>query len=172
VTAAYLRIVLTDLLDSHVVRQRDYHLGKAAKLTAVHHNLDRLSGRLFQAAVLSVSVFLLLNLAAFAGLMAQATVEGTAKAFTFLGVLLPTFGAALAGIRYFGDFERFAAISEVTAEKLDAVHGRIQLLVAAPDGALDFGRVAELAHAADDIVVAEIENWQAVFGGKHITVPV
>jgi hypothetical protein len=37
--------------------------------------------------------------------------------------------------------------------------------------ALSYGLVAELAHGADQIVVAEIENWQAVFGGKHITVP-
>lgn len=37
---------------------------------------------------------------------------------------------------------------------------------------MDYGPVAELAHAADDIVVSEIENWQAVFAGKHITVPV
>ena len=40
-------------------------------------------------------------------------------------------------------------------------------IVVTPDG-----RVTELAHAADDIVFAEIENWQAVFGGKHIAVPV
>lgn len=172
VSAAYLRDLLTGLLDSHVVRQRDYHLGKAEKLTAVHNNLDRLSGLLFQAAVVAVSVYLLASFAAFLGLVPMERVHGSAKIFTFLGVMLPTFGAALAGIRYFGDFERFAAISEVTAEKLDAIHGRIQLLAQAPDGAIDYGRVAELAHAADDIVVAEIENWQAVFGGKHITVPV
>ena len=35
-----------------------------------------------------------------------------------------------------------------------------------------YARAAELCHAADEIVVSEIENWQAVFGGKHITVPV
>jgi hypothetical protein len=83
-----------------------------------------------------------------------------------------TFGASIAGIRYFGDFERFSAISEVTAEKLDAVVGRIEMLLKAPDAELTYGRVSELAHAADDIVVSEIENWQAVFGGKHIAVPV
>ena len=94
------------------------------------------------------------------------------KLFTFLGVMFPTLGASIAGIRYFGDFERFAAISEVTAEKLDAVHLRIGLLLAAPDDALDYSAVAELVHTVDDIVVSEIENWQAVFGGKHITVPV
>jgi hypothetical protein len=52
------------------------------------------------------------------------------------------------------------------------VHDRIQILVAAPEAALTYGAVAELAHAADQIVASEIENWQAVFGGKHITVPV
>jgi hypothetical protein len=45
-------------------------------------------------------------------------------------------------------------------------------LLTAPDEALDYARASELAHATDDIVVSEIENWQAVFGGKHITVPV
>ena len=92
--------------------------------------------------------------------------------FTFLGVLLPTFGAAIAGIRYFGDFERFSAISRVTAEKLQAIHTRIDRLLAAPEGALDYGRAADLAHATDDVVVSEIESWQSVFGGKQVTVPV
>ncbi len=94
------------------------------------------------------------------------------KLFTYLGVMFPTLGASIAGIRYFGDFERFAAISDVTAEKLDNVHKRIQHLLGAPDANLDYGVVSELAHTVDDIVVSEIENWQAVFGGKHITVPV
>jgi hypothetical protein len=35
-----------------------------------------------------------------------------------------------------------------------------------------YGRVADLVHATDDVVVSEIESWQAVFGGKHVTVPV
>jgi len=39
-------------------------------------------------------------------------------------------------------------------------------------GALDYGRVADLVHATDDVVVSEVESWQAVFGGKHVTVPV
>jgi hypothetical protein len=31
--------------------------------------------------------------------------------------------------------------------------------------------VTALAHATDDIVVSEIENWQSVFEAKQITVP-
>lgn len=173
VTPTYLRHVLTDLLDPHVTSQRDYHHAKARKLTTVHRNLDRLSTGMFQIAVVSVAIYLAIALAGSFHLVSDKQfLKMAAKTFTFMGVMLPTFGGAIAGIRYFGDFERFAAISEITARKLDAVHGRIELLLKAPDIAMDYGPVAELAHAADDIVVTEIENWQAVFGGKHITVPV
>jgi hypothetical protein len=172
ITPAYLRAALTGLLDVHVVSQRDYHLGKAEKLTNVHHNLDGFSARLFQLAVVSVAIYLGLTGAAELSLIPHEWPHSASYAFTFMGVTLPTLGAAIAGMRYFGDFERFAFISEVTAEKLDAVHARLTLLLTAPDDGLDYARAAELAHAADEIVVSEIENWQAVFGGKHITVPV
>lgn len=172
ITGGYLRGALTALLDRHVTGQRDYHRVKAERLANVHHNLDRLSETLFMLAIVSVIAFIALWGAARLGLVDAVLVDHAAKPFTVLGVLFPTFGAGIAGIRYFGDFERFSAISEVTAEKLDAVHDRIALLEGAPDAMLDYGRVVELVHAADDIVVAEIENWQAVFGGKHITVPV
>jgi hypothetical protein len=172
VTAAYLRHALQTLLDTHVTQQRDYHHGKARRLTAVHHNLDALSEWMFRLAVLSVAIYLCLQTTVWAGGLDKGTLKEMSKVFTFLGVMLPTFGGAIAGIRYFGDFERFAAISEVTSQKLDAVHARISLLLKAADSEMDYGPVSELAHAADEIVVSEIENWQAVFGGKHITVPV
>jgi hypothetical protein len=171
-TQAYLRATLKALLDPHVTRQRDYHYGKAKRLTAVQRNLDSLSERLFGLAVVSVAGSLLLSEAAALSIVSHAAVHAASGWFTFLDVVLPALGGALAGIRFFGDFERFAAISDVTAEKLNAVHARIDLLLSAPDEALNYGLVAELAHATDDIVVSEIENWQAVFGGKNITVPV
>lgn len=171
-TAPYLRALLNDLLDPHLVEQRDYHRGKAHRLEQVHHRLDRVSNLLFVAAVLSVSLFLLLSGLAAVGILSWPAVVGTAKSFTFLGVMLPTLGAALAGIRYFGDFERFAAISLMTAERLDSIHTRLRLLLEAPDEALDLSRALELSEATDEAVISEIENWQAVFGGKHISVPV
>ena len=171
-TPAYLRQALDQLLDKHVTSQRDYHEYKARRLTAVHHNLDRFSTRLFQLAVASVAIYLLIKAAATLALVPESWPHATSYLFSFLGVAFPTFGAAIAGIRYFGDFERFAAISEVTAAKLDGVHSRIALLLSATDDRIDYARVSELAHATDDVVVSEIENWQAVFGGKHISVPV
>jgi hypothetical protein len=172
VTQSYLRQAVGELLHDHVIRQRDYHLAKARRLGAVHRNLDRFSEVLFTLAVISVAGYLVLKGGGVLGLWPKAIAERLSYIFTFFGVLLPTFGGAIAGIRYFGDFERFSAISRVTAEKLQAVHTRIAQLLAAPDSALDYGHSADLAHATDDVVVSEIESWQAVFGGKHVTVPV
>jgi len=172
ITPAYLRETLETLLLDHVVRQRDYHRYKARRLSQAHHNLDKLSEGMFVLAVASVSAYLLLKGGGAMHWIDKHIAASLSYGFTFLGVLLPTFGASIAGIRYFGDFERFSAISEVTAEKLDTVASRIDLLLKAPEAELTYGRVSELAHAADDIVVSEIESWQAVFGGKHIAVPV
>jgi hypothetical protein len=168
----YLRDALKNLLQDHVSRQRLYHQQKAVRLTRVHHRLDKLSEWLFILAVFSVATYLTLIALSALGLVPEALVNKSSKSFTFLGVVLPALGGAFAGIRYFGDFERFASISEITAEKLDAVEQRIAILLNAPDGSLRYAQVAELVHAMDDIVVSEIENWQSVFGGKQIAVPV
>jgi hypothetical protein len=170
-TRAYLRAGLETLLAPHVASQRDYHRAKARRLSHVHHRLDRLSERLFVAAVVSVAIYLLLAAAAALGAIDPELPHRFSRWFTFFGVAFPTLGASIAGIRFFGDFERFAAISEVTAEKLGAVSERIALLLAGPAEAIDFASVAELAHSIDEVVVDEIESWQAVFGGKHIGLP-
>jgi hypothetical protein len=169
ITPAYLRHLLNALIDLHVTSQRDYHFDKAKRLTTAHHRLDLLSDTLFRLAVGAVALYLGLKIGAAAGIINPDGVSGTSKIFTWHGVLLPTFGGAITGIRFFGDFERFAAISQVTAEKLDLIHQRIALL----DGVeLNYDMVSALAHATDDVVVSEIESWQAVFGGKQISVPV
>ncbi len=169
---AYLRAVLETLLLRHASSQRIYHEAKAQRLSRVHHGLDGLSELLFKLAILSVASFLMLLLAASTGMVPTELPHKLSKIFTFLGVSLPALGGALAGIRYFGDFERFASISEITAEKLAEVETRIETLLNAPEGQLNYAHVAVLAHQIDDIVVTEIENWQSVFGSKQIAVPV
>jgi hypothetical protein len=172
VTPQFLHGVLMLMRDHHVVPQRNYHLGKAARLKRTQHNLHRTSELLFLCAVLSVALYLMIEIGASLAWLPHDLPHEVAKTFTFLGVLFPTLGGAFAGIHYFGDFERFAAISEITAEKLGDVETRIALLLDAPACSITYAHVSGLAHAIDDIVVDEIENWQAVFGGKHITVPV
>lgn len=172
VDSAYLRTGLAGMLELHVLPQRDYHRAKARRLTTVHHRLDHLSLRLFLLALLSVSTWLALAGASAIGLAPDGWPGQVAKVSTFLGVLCPMLGASIAGIRYFGDFERFSAISDVTAEKLDAISQRIALLLDADDARISYAQVADLAHAVDRAVVDEIENWQAVFSGKDIAIPI
>lgn len=167
----YLSILLGDVVAPHVVSQRDYHRAKAVRLGHVHHRLDRLAQACFVMAIASVSAYLLLVGAAAAGVVAADLPERTAKVFTFLGGALPTLGAGISGIRYFGDFERFAAISDATAAKLDDIATRIALLLAADRRTLNYSAAAGLVRAVDRVVVEEIAGWQAVFGPKHLTLP-
>jgi hypothetical protein len=171
VTRAFLTAALRDLLAPHVVSQRLYHEAKATRLAKVHHHLDRLAATLFKLAVVSVSVYLVLKGGAALHVVPHDWPATLSPLFTFLGVALPTMGAAIAGIRFFGDFERFAAISQVTAGKLAQIEMRIEQLLAGPESALDYGGVSRLAHEIDEVVVSEIESWQAVFSGKHIALP-
>lgn len=172
ISKAYLRDVLHNLLDHHVVQQRDYHIYKARRLAAAHRNLDKLSEILFTLAVVSVSLYLVLKLGGTLHWWSKDYAETSSYLFTFLGVALPTFGGAIAGIRYFGDFERFSSISDVTAERLTAIHTRMTQLLESPESAIDYGQVADIAREVDGVVVGEIESWQAVFAGKHVAVPV
>ncbi len=172
VSQAYLRGALDNLLSVYTRQQREYHEAKAIRLTKVHHNLDKLSEWLFILAVTSVAAYLGLFAAEQAGLVTASLVHSMSKIFTFFGVAFPALGGAFAGIRYFGDFERFAAISEVAAEKLCELEDRIDILRQSPNSNLNYTQITDLAHALDDIVVTEIENWQSVFGSKQLTVPV
>ena len=172
ISQAYLRGALEALLAGHVRAQHAYHSTKAQRLTTVHHRLDHASELMFKLAVAAVALYLLLVLGGRLGLLPAALVLAASKSFTFMGVALPALGGAFAGIRYFGDFERFAAISEVTAEKLEAIEARLALLLSDPDCELCYAEAAALARAMDDVVIAEIESWQAVFAGKQIAVPV
>ena len=167
----YLRGMLALLRDHHVGPQLAYHRDKAARLAKVHHRLDALSEYSFAAAIMVVGTYLILALLGYLGSVDSGLVAKSAKWFTVAAVALPTLGGAVAAIRYFGDFERFAEISEVTAGKLEPIASRIDLLIVAPSERLDFAAVAKIVHDADDVVFSEIENWQAVFSGKRTTIP-
>ena len=93
-------------------------------------------------------------------------VEKIGKWCTVLGVAFPTIGGALAGMRYFGDFERFADISTVTAQRLDGVIERIEILEKSHEESLQYSEVAEIVRSVDAVVMAELESWQAVFSGN------
>lgn len=167
----YLQSVLSETLAPHVVGQRDYHRAKAMKLSRVHHGLDRAAQACFFVGVLSVAAYLGLKLASVIGLVPTAWASSSSMVFTFLGVAFPTLGANLAGIRFFGDFERFAAISRIATERLEDIGSRIDLLLADRTATLSYREVTDLIRDMDEAVVEEIASWQAVFGAKHLELP-
>ncbi|MFM5908432.1 MAG: hypothetical protein ACKOPO_12755, partial [Novosphingobium sp.] len=133
---AILRAGLAALRDEHLRPQLAYHREKAGILHRVHHRLDTLSAWLFVAAVLGVATWLGLKFGGLAGLWPIGWSAESAKTFTFIGVMCPTFGAAIAGMRYFGDFERFAGLSHHTADRLAQLDDRMGHLLAAPEAAV------------------------------------
>lgn len=169
--AAYLRACVEQVVLPHVVSQQRYHQAKAHRLEQVHHRLDKLAETCFALAVVSVVAYLLVKLGGVAGAVPADWAKASSAVFTFLGVAFPTLGANIAGLRYFGDFERFGAISRVAAQKLGEIETRLGLLLSGAPSGLTYAAAADLAHAVDEAVVAEIESWQAVFGAKHLALP-
>ena len=172
VTQDYLKQHLSQLMKPYLISQRDYHRGKARRLAKVHHDLDHLSEALFVLAIVSVGIYLALVAGAALGIVDYSIPKGISKIMTFFGVAFPTLGAAIAGIRYFGDFERFAAISDVSAERLDRLIRRADLLLEGTEEEVSFSDYVALAHAMNDVVIEEIESWQSIFGTKKMSVPV
>ena len=171
VTRDYLRAALGKAVLPYVAAQCAYHQAKARRLERVHHGLDKAAEACFALAVASVTAYLALKGAGLAGWVPKSLAGDLSPVFTFLGVAFPTLGANLSGIRYFGDFERFGAISRVAAEKLDAIEARITLLLSGNPQALTYAAAADLIHALDEAVVEELASWQAVFGAKHLALP-
>lgn len=167
----YLRAALEEVVLPHVTAQRSYHEAKAAQLHRVHHRIDKAAEWGFLAALVSVSIYLLIEAGASAGVLPADWPYATSKLFTFLGVAFPTIGANLAGIRWFGDFDRFSAISKLTASKLAEVEERIGLLLGGDERRLTYHAASDLVRTVDDIVVEEIESWQALYGAKHLALP-
>ena len=171
VTRAYLRAGLAEVALPHVTSQRAYHEFKEQRLETVHRQLDRAAETCFVLAVASVLAYLVLKSGGIGGLLPKHLSSDLSALFTFLGVAFPTLGANLAGIRYFGDFERFGAISRVAAEKLGEIEARMNLLLTGAESALTYAAAADLMHALDEAVVDEIASWQSVFGAKHLALP-
>lgn len=172
VTGDYLQAHLNQVIRPFLDDQSAYHRAKSLRLEKVHHNLDRVSEALFILAVISVGAYLLFELLSVLSVLDPAIPASVSKSFTFAGVVFPTLGAALASIRYFGDFERFAAISDVTAAKLERLKVRAANLAAGYKGSVVYRDYADLAHAMNDIVIEEIESWQSIFGTKKMSIPV
>src|SRR5450755_4094023 len=81
--------------------------------------------------------------------------EGWARAFEFLAIMLPGFGAAVTGLREHGQHRLHEERSKRTAE-------RLELLRRQPDPGGDLDDVRKLANATQRVIVEENLNWSGV----------
>lgn len=171
VDRAYLRKALAQVVLPHLRGQRLYHEAKSKQLKRAHDRIDGSADACFLAAFISVSIYLAIELGAALGWLPTDLPYQVAKTFTFLGVALPTLGANLAGMRYFGDFERFSSISNVTAKKLANIENRVALLLSGDGERLTYRAASDVVRLVDETVIEEIASWQSVFGAKHLSLP-
>ena len=171
VDSLYLRAAAEALRDHFVVPQRDYHTAKSARLHRAHHAIERVAEGFFALAILIVTTYVALAGGVALGFIDPQVTKGLAKWFTVIAIALPTISGALTAIGFFGDFDHFADVSQVSAQRLEALSQRIGVLLDRPDEALTYDQFADLARKADAIAFDEIQAWQAVFSGKRITVP-
>jgi hypothetical protein len=169
----YQRAVL-GALDKHVVSpQREWHQRNALALHRMYGVLHWIGDSCFKLTVAVLTVFFALYLFqmswgvlvghAFAELVASWLLWG-ANPLTFLAALLPALGAAVAGIRETGDFDKVAERSEKTAASLEKFSEAIR----DARQSLTLDDTGDMLLATAQILTEDLAAWQSVYGHKRL----
>ncbi len=86
---------------------------------------------------------------------------------TWISAVFPTFGAALAGIRFTGDFEGFARRSRQTAERLR----RLSDEFSRAERHMTFDRAAKALEDTAKKMTDDLQGWQSIYALKRISLP-
>lgn len=162
-----------------VAYQESYHRANHARLERLNHRLDRLGlGALGVAFVVS-SFYLMVELLQLGHIaVPEAVLHFAENLAGFCGGVGPAVAAAAVGIRFQGDFERFAMRSQETAQRLRALGERARQLRAGLDacGAVpcaDQGPQYEvLLSLMLDIQAAldeDLADWRFVYAARPLT---
>jgi hypothetical protein len=168
VTSGFLRAALRTC-SLRMCRPARYHDAKARRLAKVHHRLDRLAESLFSSRCLGD------DLPAAQGRRGAASGpagmgDATVGVFTFLASPCrrpPPPSPACDSSAISSGSPR----SRKSRRKSSSRSNAYRPSAGRAGSAIDYAGVSRLAHEIDDVVVAEIESWQAVFSGKHIALP-
>lgn len=184
--AARIAAITADL-SAVIEGQRGYHERNYHRLATFHHRLDRIG----VAAVLAGAVASLAYLAAAAvagahpasggpgGWIAQHYGQFSAVA-AFLGGVGPALAAALMGIRYHGDFERFATRSRDSVRLLAALGQRATALGAEarrcagggpPPPAPLFEQLLGLALDTQSALDDDLADWRFAYAARPVPLP-
>lgn len=186
-TSVDIAKIAKELRTFHVDHQVEYHKRNSQKLEQLHHHLDLL-GRACLIIAVSCGVLYLFFFGpyplAFADQSHPTDAHGNtaydaknrAKYWvTAIAAGFPMLAAALAGIRYQGDFERFAKRShetmvalEIIQKKLEAVERRAIACIGSCEAAEPplFEELMHIIVDIADIYEADLKDWRFVYAAR------
>lgn len=163
----YQRKVLRAFVPAELSEQIEYHGKNMLALRRLDRGLHVSGNVCF--ALAFVILFLFLFACAISSWIPEvgARLVPVAKYITALTALLPTLGAAFAGIRFTGDFEGFAERSAQTGSELDALKEHCGFAL----DRLDFDTTADVLFESAHVMAADINGWTTLYSRKHLTLP-
>ncbi len=163
---------IAEAIHKSLASQIAYHQGNGRKLDHLHIRLDGWGRSCVIMATFVAVVYVALAL----GNAAPAAMQ---PVVTFAGGFLPACAAALAGIRFQGDFERFAIRSNQTRTQLARLSGQLTDFRrrAVADGTSGgasrplYEELLLLAIAVQNVFEQDVEDWRFVYATRHSPEP-
>jgi hypothetical protein len=163
----YQRKVLRAFVPAELSEQIDYHSKNMVGLRRLHRGLHISGNICFALAFVILFLFLFASAISYWIPAVGERLVQVAKYITALTALLPTLGAAFAGIRFTGDFEGFAERSAQTGSELDALKDHCTFAL----DRLDFDTTADVLFESAHVMAADINGWTTLYSRKHLTLP-
>lgn len=171
--------VLAEGAGQMIAYQAGYHAANHARLERLNHRLDRVGLWALGTAFVVSCCYLLVQLAAALHFHLPEALHHLAEALAaFCGGVGPAVAAAAAGIRFQGDFERFAMRSEETAQRLHELGQRAAVLHAealrcggrpcagqAPQYEPLLALMLDIQAALDE----DLADWRFVYAARPLT---
>ena len=167
-TPAYLAQLAEHMREAAVADQIGYHRSNAERLHMLHHTLE-LAGKV--AFVLTPWAGLFAFLHHFEVSWAP---HVSHEIVVLFGAGMPAIAAAVAGLRYQGDFLRFATRSHRTAEDLERVETALKgfvarmedPLIAAGDKRNAFVELRDILLELEAVLIADLQDWRYVYSAR------
>ena len=171
-TPQALRAIAVAIRDGLVRTQVSYHHRNAQTLAQIHHSLERGGLRILVLALFSSGILSLVTLVL--GMVHGEVLEIAVTLFMVLNGALPAFGAALAAVRFQGDFERFAQRSSETKAGIDRLDLALAKFIVDADqpGPLPSSQVPlyeqlrAVVLSLRDTLLSDVEDWRFVYGAR------
>jgi hypothetical protein len=167
-TPEYLRAVAR-LMKSETQEQAAYHDHKSAENSKIDHHLHISAVTLFIIAVLACVAhfrFEWLEMIPYLGHPLHEYETPVKAVLSFLTIVSPAFGAACAGIRSQGEYERIARHSAAMADYLKEQSEQLDKLQHDPN--LNSGSLAKVVDDIAEKRIEEVLDWRIVFHKRPI----